>query len=267
LANGAKTYSLTFPVFCSIISQYYNIVLFAKRSKSMRYITRGKLGIISVLVLIIALGYTACGKKSSSSSSAGSSAPAAAQGPAWGTPALLETDDIGDVVGTPQIAVYGSGNAIAIWAQNDAVTCSHIYAITYTVGSGWGNRALIESENAYSATNVSLAVNNSGCAIAVWLQTSGTRWNVWANRAVTGTNWGTAEPIESSADPIYPAPQNVPRIAINNSVMPLLYGFKIMEPQTASTRTFISPARAGQVSDWLKTTRKMLSLLKLLWII
>jgi hypothetical protein len=107
----------------------------------------------------------------------------------------------------------GSGNAIAIWAQDDVVTRSHIYVNRYTVGSGWSGRSLIESESTFSSTDVSLAMNNSGYAIAVWRQHDGARWNIWANVAVTGTNWGTAQTIENSTETIYTAPH----VAINNS--------------------------------------------------
>jgi len=180
----------------------------------MGNIIKQRLGLFALLLLIIMIVYSgACKKSSSNNSSAGSSAPAPTQSASWGTPALLETDNIGDIVGAPQIAMDGSGNAIAIWAQDDVVTCSHIYVNRYTIGSGWSGRSLIESENTFSSTNVSLAMNNSGCAFAVWLQTDGSKWNVWANRSVTGTNWGTAESIENSTELIYTAP----RIAINNS--------------------------------------------------
>lgn len=180
----------------------------------MGNIMRQRLGLFALLLLIIMIVYGGtCKKSSSSNSSAGSSAPAPTQSASWGTPALLETDNIGNVVGAPQIAMDGSGNAIAIWAQDDVVTRSHIYVNRYTISSGWSGPSLIESENTFSSIDVSLAMNNSGCAIAVWRQFDGTKWNIWANVAVTGTNWGTAQAIENSTEPIYTAPQ----IAINNS--------------------------------------------------
>jgi len=45
---------------------------------------------------------------------------------AWGTAQLIETDDAGEAL-RPQIAVDGSGNAIAVWQQFDG-TRNNIWA-------------------------------------------------------------------------------------------------------------------------------------------
>jgi hypothetical protein len=45
----------------------------------------------------------------------------------------------------------------------------------------WGTAELIETDNAGDAYNPQIAFDASGNAIAVWNQTDGTRYNIWAN--------------------------------------------------------------------------------------
>ena len=44
-----------------------------------------------------------------------------------------------------------------------------------------------------------VATDSAGKAIAVWMQHDGTRDNIWANRYVPGTGWGTAGAIETGS--------------------------------------------------------------------
>ena len=101
-------------------------------------------------------------------------------GVGWGTAGLIETDDTGDAR-NPQISVDGSGNAIAVWYQNDG-TRDNIRANRYVAGIGWGTAELIETDNTGDARNPQISVDGSGNAIAVWYQNDGTRWNILANR-------------------------------------------------------------------------------------
>ena len=115
-------------------------------------------------------------------------------GTGWGTAELVETSDL-DARG-PQIAVDLEGNAFAIWKQSDGAQIS-IYASRYVVGTGWGTADLIETDNLGGAQDQEIAVDDSGNAMAVWAQSDGTRFNIWANRYVVGAGWGTAELIET----------------------------------------------------------------------
>ncbi len=116
---------------------------------------------------------------------------------AWGTAALIESDDAGGAL-FPQIAVDGSGNAIAVWVQDDG-TRQNILANRYSAATdAWGTATLIETDNAGGAGNPQIAFDGSGNAIAVWYQSDGTRANIWANRYSGATNtWGTAALIET----------------------------------------------------------------------
>ena len=116
-------------------------------------------------------------------------------GSGWGNAVLIETDNAGDAY-SPQVTVDAAGNALAVWYQSDG-TRSNIWANRYTVGSGWGNAALIETDNAGDAFFPQVAVDAAGNALVVWYQSDGIRYNIWANRYTAGSGWGTAALIET----------------------------------------------------------------------
>ena len=49
-------------------------------------------------------------------------------------------------------------------------------------------------------------MDTAGNAIAVWAQSDGTRYNVWANRYVVGTGWGAATLLENDTGDANPGP-------------------------------------------------------------
>ena len=116
-------------------------------------------------------------------------------GSGWGTPTLLETDS--GAASFPDVAVDASGAAIAVWYQHDGARYN-IRANRYDKISGWGGNVLIESNNAGHAAMPKVAVNASGGGTAVWRQTDGTRYSIWANRYVVGSGWGTAALVETA---------------------------------------------------------------------
>ncbi len=119
-------------------------------------------------------------------------------GSGWGAAQLIETDNAGSAA-LPNVAVDGSGNALAVWSQSDG-TRYNVWSNRYTAGSGWGTAELIETDNAGDAARISapqIAFDGSGNALAVWEQTDGTRTNIWSNRYTAGGGWGTAQLIET----------------------------------------------------------------------
>lgn len=116
----------------------------------------------------------------------------------WGTATLIETSNAGNA-SRPQIAVDASGNALAVWTQYDG-TRDNIYANRYTAATTtWGTAAVIET-GAANADRPQIAIDASGNALAVWTQTDGTNFNIWANRYTAATSsWGTAELIETGS--------------------------------------------------------------------
>ena len=102
----------------------------------------------------------------------------------WGTPTLIETDNAGWAVGA-RIAFDVSGNALAVWQQGgdaSGIPRYDIWSNRYTVGTGWGTAALIETDNVGDANSPQIAFDGSGNAMSVWYQWDGTRNNIWANR-------------------------------------------------------------------------------------
>lgn len=105
-------------------------------------------------------------------------------GSGWGSAELIETNNMGSAY-DPQIALDSDGNALTVWVQSDG-TLNHIWANRYTVDSGWGNPELIESNNVGSASDPQIALDSNGSALAVWYQSDGSRYNIWANRYTVG---------------------------------------------------------------------------------
>ena len=114
---------------------------------------------------------------------------------AWQGAALIETNNAGGAE-SPEIAFDANGNAFAIWFQWDG-TRYDIWANRYTPAGGWQTPQLIESgSNHASAPHIALDAN--GNAIAVWHQTDGSVYSIWANR-YSGGAWGTAQLIETDS--------------------------------------------------------------------
>ena len=116
-------------------------------------------------------------------------------GTGWEAPSLLETDDSGDAW-VPKLAIDGSGNTMVIWHQSDGVYDS-VWTNRYVVGAGWEMAEVIESYDSGDAYGPQIAVDAAGNAIAVWMQDDGPRSDIWANRYVLGTGWGSPVKIET----------------------------------------------------------------------
>ena len=117
-------------------------------------------------------------------------------GTGWGSVENIEAVDTG-TVGAPKVAMDSSGNAIAVMMIRLSTTRYDIWANYYTSGTGWGTEELIETTDLGDANWPEIAFDASGNAMAVWYQNNGTAFDIWANRYVSGTGWGTAEKIEA----------------------------------------------------------------------
>ena len=129
----------------------------------------------------------------------------------WSTAELIEQDDAGNA-GLPQVAVDGSGNAIAVWDQSDG-TRNNIWSNHYDASShSWSTVELIE-QNTGDAMSSQVAVDGNGNAIAVWSQNDGRQFNIWSNRYdVSSHSWSTAELIEQDT-----GSANSPQVAVDGS--------------------------------------------------
>src|SRR6185295_7689129 len=100
----------------------------------------------------------------------------------WGT--AVQVDTLSGTITTPALAVDASGNAVAVWVQNDG-TVNSLYASRFNVGTGtWSTPALVESRSQAmptTADNLSVSINGNYAAIS-WLQpTSGSTNDVWVS--------------------------------------------------------------------------------------
>jgi hypothetical protein len=149
----------------------------------------------------------------------------------WGTPQAIAPQTFAS-----QIAVDGSGNAIAVWIQSTGAGLN-IGASRFNAGSGtWGMAQGIVAENTNGMDSPQIAFGANGDAFAVWSQFDGTRLNAWANRfsAASGT-WGTAQLIETESAGSALALQ----IAVDGS------GNAIATASTLRAALGASPSRSG----------------------
>jgi hypothetical protein len=122
----------------------------------------------------------------------------------WGTAQLIKMDS--GWAENPQAGFDGSGNIIAVWQQFDGAVYN-IRANRYVACTGWGTARLIETDSGW-AEDPQAGFDGSGNAVAVWYQyDEGTRWNIWSNRYVAGTGWGTAQLIETDNSGSAESPQ------------------------------------------------------------
>lgn len=118
-----------------------------------------------------------------------------ASGATWGTAGLLESGSYD--ASFPQAAFDVNGNGMVVWMQRVASNRSDIWAKRYAAGSGWEVEGLIETGDPGNAVYPNVAFDGSGNAVVAWHQSDGTRLNVWSNRYVSGSGWGTAALIET----------------------------------------------------------------------
>ena len=116
-------------------------------------------------------------------------------GTGWEGRSQIGIGSLGNAM-VPQVALSASGNATVVWYEYDGAFES-IYSNSYVAGLGWEGETLIETGNAGDAYSPNVGIDSSGDAIAVWHQSDGTRNNIWSNRYVAGSGWGTALLIES----------------------------------------------------------------------
>jgi hypothetical protein len=109
---------------------------------------------------------------------------------------------------SPKVAMNAVGNSVLIFNKYDATQNVYgVEAIRYTAGSGWGSLTRIDSENA-SASEPRVALDGSGNAMAVWVQSN----SIYANQSASGSGWGTATPLQT-----YSTAPSSPDLAMNSA--------------------------------------------------
>ncbi len=129
-------------------------------------------------------------------------------GAGWGTPELLDGWD-SNVSPTPDLAVDAAGNVTAVWLRQESPRDT-IRSSRFVPGAGWTPAELVSGAARYP-WDPHVAVDPAGNAIAVWTDSGAWDNDVWTNRYVIGTGWGTPALLDSESR--YRA--DFPRVAID----------------------------------------------------
>lgn len=108
---------------------------------------------------------------------------------------------------TPTVALRRSGSyraTLTTEVRNVAGTSlADDVTWTFTTAEGrWSAPQLVETVDLGDAFAPQVAVDAAGNATAVWTQSDGAIWSIWANRFVPGAGWGAATPIETDVVPV-----------------------------------------------------------------
>ena len=111
---------------------------------------------------------------------------------AWSNAEKIEFDDF-TMMSDPHVALAGNGDAIAIWISGT----NDVYANKYSAStSSWSTAELISNLN-FPKSDLQVAMDNSGNAIAVWSNAQGGNTNL-RSAFYNGTSWAAAISIEGN---------------------------------------------------------------------
>ena len=139
-----------------------------------------------------------------------------------------------------RLAMDSAGNVLSVWSQLNGARLD-IWSNRYDAVTGWGTAALIETNDAGTAAFPRVKFDAQGNAIAAWTQSDGTQTNIWSNRYVAGTGWGTPVLIES-ADA---GNATLPRLAVDPSGDAI-----VVWPQSDGTRMSMWSNHYSVASGW-----------------
>lgn len=110
----------------------------------------------------------------------------------------------GGTIDEPRIALPATGDAVAIWTQDDDGAGSGVSSIganRRAADADWNSNdaAFIES-GAFLASSPQIALDARGNGVAVWVQRDGNlQWNIWARRYASNSGWGGSMLMEASS--------------------------------------------------------------------
>ena len=112
-------------------------------------------------------------------------------GTGWGTASLVEAAT--DPASSPQVAMGGNGNGVAVWRQTSSSAAgSGIFANSFASATGWGTATKIST--GVNGTVPQVGMDATGNALAVWAQGGA----VGVNRFTGGTGWGSATTLATA---------------------------------------------------------------------
>ncbi len=129
----------------------------------------------------------------------------------WSSPIAVENP--AGLEGTadfdPVLTLDQAGNALALWVQKAPTGQRNLKAARFDRSAlKWGPASLIETgEGAVREVSLQVRSDADGNAMALWVQSDGTRDDLWASRfdAASGT-WGNAEHVEDADDAVVGTP-------------------------------------------------------------
>lgn len=161
------------------------------------------------------------------------------QADAWEGQARIDSGS-GLETHVPRIAANASGRAAVLWHELDNGSVDSIWSNQFLPGTGWGTAQLVEEDDIGNAYYPTASVGSDGTVIAVWQQSDGTRFNVWSNRFVDGTGWGTPRLLETN-----PGDATSPEVQIDSRG----YGESVWIQQVG-TETRIFASRLDPSGEW-----------------
>lgn len=96
----------------------------------------------------------------------------------------------------PVIGIDGNDRVFAAWSKaNAAGPNADAYASRYSSGTGWNEATFIGDSDLGMVTSLHSAVSADGSVFAVWYKVGTGHDNIYANRYVPGTGWGSPEAL------------------------------------------------------------------------
>jgi hypothetical protein len=111
-------------------------------------------------------------------------------GAGWGKAQSIDPAPTGGAM-YPSVVCDRAGNAFAIWIDSGAIVSSR-----YVFGKGWGGVEAVETHHV-NAQPPEIGVDAKGNAIAVWEDQTSSTYNIWSNRYVVGSGWGSEVLLET----------------------------------------------------------------------
>ena len=98
----------------------------------------------------------------------------------------------------PQIVTDVNGNSTAVWEEYDGARFN-IWTMRRAAGESWGTASLLETDDTGHAYSPQIAVDGIGNVAAVWKQSDGMRFGIYANRFSIGNRWEGVTQIRDGA--------------------------------------------------------------------
>jgi hypothetical protein len=147
-----------------------------------------------------------------------------------------------------QVVRSGDTSALAVWVQD-----GHVFAASYDRGRGWG--AAQPLEQIYGeASDVQVASNGHGMAMALWRHTVGEIQSVRYSRFDAASGWSTPDVVPGAVPrPHSGLAQDAPRLQMD------AHGNVVAQWPSALGAGEVQVARYAAGQGWLRTTSERLA--------